>query len=626
MIRKDIQIFRAIAVVAVIIYHFNINFLPYGYLGVDLFFVISGYLITNQLLQNRNETSIKLSVFYFKRFKRIIPSLISSSLFTLTIGYFNLSLEQFHELFRGLKYSILFVGNVFFAQVIDYFSIDVKRNLIVNLWSLSVEEQFYIVFPLLVIISMKVKKIKISYFFIICFIISLVSYTELFYNKFNLSTIFFGFEKYIFYSPFTRSSQFLVGAIAATIKKKRILSNSVANYSSIIFMLVLFIFNFQSYNQILISVLIFYLLLFETQIKNNLFTNSLVHIGNISYSLYLFHQPILAGVRNNNFYATQISDKYIDLDKVHLVVVVFLIIYLISLLNYVLVEQTYRKITKFRFLNFKLVFIGSLIIIGPSIQTDMISTIYSEEASVNDVSDVDINVKPGTNYLRNKENELCINKDNLSSACKFGEGAKNIYILGDSTISSLVNGVINDISLKDYTITEYTQSGCYPVLNICDFKEGKQYYDDIFSVKESIIFMGGVYPQEDLNQNIWNQTLNKIIDNGNKVVMIGYIPSPKFDELMFYKKNGYYLRTNNFDHYQAEKASNANFKNFINNLNVYENDNFYYVDTFDIFCETGSCIYFENKEFLFIDGSHLSYLGSKKIVEKSNLLTLLSNA
>jgi hypothetical protein len=138
--------------------------------------------------------------------------------------------------------------------------------------------------------------------------------------------------------------------------------------------------------------------------------------------------------------------------------------------------------------------------------------------------------------------------------------------------------------------------------------------------------MGGVYPKEDLNQNNWNQTLNRIIDNGNKVVMIGYIPSPKFDELMFYKKNGYYLRTNDFGHYQAEKVSNANFKNFINNLNVYDNDNFYYVDTFDIFCETGSCNYFENKEFLFIDGSHLSYLGSKKIVEKSNLLSLLSNA
>ena len=158
MFRKDIQIFRAVAVLAVIVYHFNVQLLPYGYLGVDLFFVISGYLITKQLLKNAKDKNLKFSVFYFKRFKRIIPSLISSSLIAILIGYYNISLEHFYELFRGLKYSILFIGNVFFAQIINYFSIDTKRNLIVNLWSLSVEEQFYIVFPFLIYLCVKNKK------------------------------------------------------------------------------------------------------------------------------------------------------------------------------------------------------------------------------------------------------------------------------------------------------------------------------------------------------------------------------------------------------------------------------------------------------------------------------------
>ena len=72
MIRKDIQIYRAIAVIAVIFYHINVDFLPLGYLGVDLFFVISGYLITKQLLHNNKKKSIDLSFFYFKRFRRII--------------------------------------------------------------------------------------------------------------------------------------------------------------------------------------------------------------------------------------------------------------------------------------------------------------------------------------------------------------------------------------------------------------------------------------------------------------------------------------------------------------------------------------------------------------------------
>ena len=135
--------------------------------------------------------SFKFKDFYFRRFKRIIPALISSSLFTIVIGYYNLSLEHFYELIRGLKYSLLFAGNVYFSQIIDYFSIDTERNLIVNLWSLSVEEQFYIGFPFLVLVGMKLKKIKIQYFFIICFFISLISFSELFYRELYLSKIFF---------------------------------------------------------------------------------------------------------------------------------------------------------------------------------------------------------------------------------------------------------------------------------------------------------------------------------------------------------------------------------------------------------------------------------------------------
>lgn len=623
MLRKDIQIYRAVAVIAVIIYHFNEQLLPYGYLGVDLFFVISGFLITKQLLQNSNKNSIKLSNFYFKRFRRILPSLISSSLFTLMVGYYNLTLEHFYELFRGLKYSVLFVGNIFFAQTTDYFSVELKRNLIVNLWSLGVEEQFYLFFPLLIIIALKLKKIKIINFFVICFFISLLSYNEFFYNKLNLTKIFFSFEKYIFYSPFTRSTQFLLGSIAATINKKPLLKNSIHNYITLGILPLLFWFNFQSYNQILISIIIFYLLLFETKISNYFINKLLIHIGNISYSLYLFHQPILAGIRNNNYYATQISDKYIDLDNIYILLVIFLIIYFVSLINYLLVEQTYRRITSFNLLNFKSVFIGLLLIIIPAIQPSIISAIYSEEYSFNKNSN--IQVKPGTNYLINDQNQLCIDKDNLDTACTFGIGEENIYILGDSTIASLTSGIFNDISLNKYTIIEYTQSGCYPVLNICDFNEGTQYYKDVFSIKDSIVIFGGLYKEENPNKVNFSKTINMLIENKNIVFIIGYIPSPKLDESMFFKKNGYYLITNNANHFSEEELMNNYFKSFVSNLEINDKASFIYVDLFNIFCNTHFCNYFDDGKFFFIDGSHLSYLGAKYIVDNSDLTNLLIN-
>lgn len=623
MLRKDIQIYRAVAVIAVIIYHFNEQLLPYGYLGVDLFFVISGFLITKQLLQNSNKNSIKLSNFYFKRFRRILPSLISSSLFTLMVGYYNLTPEHFYELFRGLKYSVLFVGNIFFAQTTDYFSVELKRNLIVNLWSLGVEEQFYLFFPLLIIIALKLKKIKIINFFVICFFISLLSYNEFFYNKLNLTKIFFSFEKYIFYSPFTRSTQFLLGSIAATINKKPLLKNSIHNYITLGILPFLFWFNFQSYNQILISIIIFYLLLFETKISNYYIIKLLIHIGNISYSLYLFHQPILAGIRNNNYYATQISDKYIDLDNIYILLVIFLIIYFVSLINYLLVEQTYRRITSFNLLNFKSVFIGLLLIIIPAIQPSIISAIYSEEYSFNKNSN--IQVKPGTNYLINDQNQLCIDKDNLDTACTFGNGEENIYILGDSTIASLTSGIFNDISLNKYTIIEYTQSGCYPVLNICDFNEGTQYYKDVFSIKDSIVILGGLYKEEKPNKVNFSKTINMLIENKNIVFIIGYIPSPKLDESMFFKKNGYYLITNNANHFLEEELMNNYFKSFVSNLEINDKASFIYVDLFNIFCNTHFCNYFDDGKFFFIDGSHLSYLGAKYIVDNSDLTNLLIN-
>ena len=115
-IRNDIQIFRAFSIISVVLFHLNKDLVPFGYLGVDIFFVISGYLIFQQIYKNLNNNNFKLKVFYTKRIKRILPSLVSSSLFTIFIGYKVLSLEAFYELIRGVKYSLFFVGNIYFSR------------------------------------------------------------------------------------------------------------------------------------------------------------------------------------------------------------------------------------------------------------------------------------------------------------------------------------------------------------------------------------------------------------------------------------------------------------------------------------------------------------------------------
>jgi len=190
-IRNDIQIFRAFSVISVVLFHLNKEFVPYGYLGVDIFFVISGYLIFQQIYKNLNNNNLKLKVFYAKRVKRILPSLVSSSLFTIFIGYKVLSLDAFYELIKGLKYSLFFIGNIYFSRLIDYFSIESSQNLIINLWSLSIEEQFYLLFPILILFMYKVSKKYIPHILLALIIISLISRNELYYNLLKLDKIFF---------------------------------------------------------------------------------------------------------------------------------------------------------------------------------------------------------------------------------------------------------------------------------------------------------------------------------------------------------------------------------------------------------------------------------------------------
>lgn len=585
--------------------------------------MLSGFLITKQILKNSLNGTFLLSNFYFKRFKRIIPSLISSSLFTIAIGYYNLSLEHFYELFRGLKYSLLFAGNIFFSQVINYFSIEKDRNLIINLWSLSVEEQFYIVFPLLIILSLKVKKINILYFFLLCFGVSLVSFSETFYNSLNLNNIFFNYDNYVFYSPFTRTTQFLIGSVAATLKPNKKFVNPYFNYLLITVLIVLLFTKIDFYNQMFITSSTFFLLISETSIEVNRPFKILVHLGNISFSLYLFHQPILAGIRNHNFYATPNSASFIDITSPAVLISLCLVIYMVSLINYNFVEIVYRKHQIFEFKKFKFTLIGFSVILIISLNPSVISSIYSQGTFQIEPQRKDINTKPGTNYLRNTDNELCINKDSLNSACRFGTGNKEFIILGDSTVSSLVSGFLSSELLSKYTVIEYTQAGCFPAINVCNFTEGSQYYEDILSLQDSVILIGGRYNFDSIKSSDFKNTINNLIASNNRVILIGNLPSPKTDEVMFYKKNNYYLKTNNLSHFDNEDTLNLKYEQLLINLNILEIEGLTYIEIFNSFCEDSSCNYFNEDKALFIDGSHLSFYGSQTIMENSELLRAL---
>ena len=156
--RPDIDGLRAVAVLAVVLFHAFPTQMPGGFIGVDIFFVISGYLITGILLRNVKDSKYGLFQFYRKRVRRIFPALIIVLLSTLSFGFFVLLPEELHQIGFEITSGALFFSNFYFMNNGSYFDVDALSKPLLHLWSLGVEEQFYIFWPLILYAIIKTKK------------------------------------------------------------------------------------------------------------------------------------------------------------------------------------------------------------------------------------------------------------------------------------------------------------------------------------------------------------------------------------------------------------------------------------------------------------------------------------
>ncbi|MGF1698539.1 acyltransferase [Vibrio lamellibrachiae] len=158
--RHDINSLRAFAVVAVVIYHFFPSILPGGFIGVDIFFVISGYLMTRIILQGIDSSAFSLLRFYYNRAKRILPALAFLSLVLLVLGWFILAPLEYYNLARHVASSLAFISNSVYLSESGYFDASPRDKWLLHTWSLSVEWQFYLLYPLLLISLKNVFSIK----------------------------------------------------------------------------------------------------------------------------------------------------------------------------------------------------------------------------------------------------------------------------------------------------------------------------------------------------------------------------------------------------------------------------------------------------------------------------------
>jgi peptidoglycan/LPS O-acetylase OafA/YrhL len=152
--RKDIDALRGLSVLLVVVFHASPQVIPGGFIGVDIFFVISGYLITSIILSSIQQQQFSLWDFYSRRIRRLFPALLAVLCFALTIGWLILFPDEYKQLAYHVKYSSLYILNFTLISELGYFDVESIYKPLLHLWTLSVEEKYYLLWPLLLLATL----------------------------------------------------------------------------------------------------------------------------------------------------------------------------------------------------------------------------------------------------------------------------------------------------------------------------------------------------------------------------------------------------------------------------------------------------------------------------------------
>ncbi|QDL54295.1 acyltransferase family protein [Rhodoferax aquaticus] len=290
--RADVDGLRAIAILFVVLYHGYPSEFNGGQIGVDVFFVISGYLITGLIIDDVSKNRFHLTTFYARRIRRIFPALITVLFSCMALGWFTLLSVDFEQLGRQVIAGALFSANFLFWNDVGYFDIAAEKKPLLHLWSLGVEEQFYIAFPIIFVYIRKNFKII---FFAVLLLTSLALYMWI--GSVNPSSAF--------YLPHTRFWQILSGSVLILMQREyykpsKRLENAASFFGVVVLILSLYTMRgpveFASYRSIFPVIAAMLFLYGQSSWINGtiLSCRPMVLVGKISFPLYLWHWVLLS--------------------------------------------------------------------------------------------------------------------------------------------------------------------------------------------------------------------------------------------------------------------------------------------------------------------------------------------
>ena len=292
--RRDIDGLRAIAVLAVVLFHFGVPGITGGFVGVDVFFVISGFLITSIIWRERQANRFSFIDFWARRARRILPALFVMIAATLVAGWFLLAPKDYEELGRSAHYQVTFTSNLLFSRQHGYFDVSSDIKPLLHTWSLAVEEQFYIFFPLLLaLLSSRLKHWRLALFVVLL-------------GSFGMSVWAVQHEpQKAFFLLHLRAWELLAGAMLAVLPKREWRASPALAQGVSLASMALILIAVLGYDAktpfpgatALLPVLGVVGLIWangqqQTWVARLLSTRVMVGIGLISYSWYLWHWPV----------------------------------------------------------------------------------------------------------------------------------------------------------------------------------------------------------------------------------------------------------------------------------------------------------------------------------------------
>ncbi|MBX9866559.1 MAG: acyltransferase [Burkholderiales bacterium] len=628
--RKDIEGLRGLAVILVVLYHINDNLISGGFIGVDVFFVISGFLITSIVCNDILNGEFKFSSFYARRIKRILPLMFAMVCVVFIVGYFLLIMNDLWDLAGASRANLFYVYNFYLLRHSqDYFSLSSQQQPLLHTWSLAVEEQFYFLLPLTLFLLSKISKdLKIT----------LITFTFLFMLSLMFSIYCINFHQNDlsivgYYMLSSRAYELLLGCILAiTINKYKArfqLWSGCNNYvPSLLSLLGLVLIisssvcltskdNFPGLLGLWPTIGAGFFILGGSLVQNNIIAKLLSNkiilgCGVISYSLYLWHWPVLA------FYRYETSRS--DMDLKTSLFLIFIIV-LLSVVTYICIEKPIKKQkAQFKIIFVKYQLIPIVLLLIP------ISYVYRLHGVV---------YRPGTNKVLLAEQEFphgfCFNE--VTGNCVFGlKGPKaTVAVFGDSHAASL-SPFFNEIAKNNQMSIHIMSAGtCVPLvyrdnstyiqnaINLAtshkaECKHEMEFLKSNLDEYQTIVLIASWGPYLSI-QGVTNEliyTLNDLKRRHKHVIIVGDIPR--------YQDNG------SIEHIQRRNLLNSYLGDIVksNFTPPVESDttndiirsisekysNVYFLDTQKDITSQIKSYPFLNNYLLYVDSNHLNVTGS----------------